>query len=119
MYLEDLAAAAKQMRETRLMSRLIKLPIRRPAVADQHAVEVGAEHRRGLRKPAALLNPVEDHRRGREGPQPLQVACNLPAGFIGADDWTRANRLAQDVVRWGGLAGRPMQRMRHPTWPKR
>jgi len=51
------------------MRRLIELAIRRPAVADEDAVELGAEHGRRFVKPASVLNGVDDRARGRKDPQ--------------------------------------------------
>ena len=61
------ATAAQQMR-TRLMSGMDKLARRRPAIALQHAGVVGAEHPRGLRKTAAVLDRVGGRLGGREDP---------------------------------------------------
>jgi hypothetical protein len=45
------ATAAQQMRETGLMRRVGKAPVRRPAIAHQHTTEVGAEDHRGFFNP--------------------------------------------------------------------
>lgn len=90
--------ASEQMRETRLMNRVGEAPIGRPAVADHHAGEVFAEQRRGFGKPAARLNRVDGRIRRGDGPEPLQRAGDLPAGLIGCDDRTAADRVAERVI---------------------
>src|SRR5262249_5674486 len=55
MCLGDLAASSDQMRETCLMRRLIELAIRRPAVADEDAVELGAADPRRFGEPGPRL----------------------------------------------------------------
>jgi hypothetical protein len=94
MRVRDLAASPNQMRETGLMRRLIELAIRRPPVADEGAVEVGAEHRRRFVKAAPVLNGVDDGARGRKDPQPPEPPPDFPAGLIRTDDrapaiWSR------------------------------
>jgi hypothetical protein len=91
--------ASEQMRETGLVDRLRETPIRRPAIADDDAGEVLAEQRRGFGKPAAGLNRVDGRRWRRDGPQPLQRPTDLPAGLIGCDDGTPADRLTERVIR--------------------
>lgn len=92
------AAAAEQMGQTRLVAGADKLPVRGPAVALQDAGEVGAEHGGRLRKAAPVLNRVDGRVWRHEGPQPLQVAADLPACFIGGHDGTAADPGAQRVV---------------------
>lgn len=94
----DEPTAPQQMRETRLMRRGDEAPIRRPPIADQHAGEVVAEHRGGLVETAAGLNSIHRRVRRREGPQPLQLAPDLPAGFIRTDHRTAAHRGTQRRV---------------------
>ena len=89
------ATAAQQMRQTRLMRRVGELAVRRPAVALQDAGVVGAEHPRRLRKAAPVLDRVDRRVRRRKGPEPVRMAADLPAGFIGRDDGTAADRGAQ------------------------
>src|SRR5262252_4219384 len=109
MRLGDLAAAADQMRQTGLMAGVVELPIRRPAVAHQHAGEIGAEHRCGFVKAASMLNRIDDGRRRREGPQPPELARDFPTRFIGTDDRTPAYLLTQGVVRRLRLPRRAME----------
>ena len=91
--------ASEQMRETRLMDRVGEAPIGRPAIADNHAGEVLAEQRCGFGKPAARLNRIDGRIRRGDGPEPLQRAGDLPAGLIGCDDGTPADRVAERVIR--------------------
>lgn len=91
MRLGNLAAAPDQMCETRLMRRPVELPIRCPAVAHEHAIEVGAKDRGGFVEPAALLNGVDDGARGRKRPQPPQLAGDFPTRFIRTDRRTAAD----------------------------
>ena len=91
------------------MPRLRELPIRRPAVADQHAVVVSAEYRRRLREPPPRVNLIDRRLRCCEGPQPLQSPIDLPAGFVGGDDRASANNLAEGRIGRLGLARRAMQ----------
>ena len=60
---------------------------------------------------------IPDHHEGLgpgrpEGPQPFQVSIDLPTRFIGHDDGTAANGLAERRIGRQGLAGRAMQRAR-------
>ena len=98
MRLGDLAAPADQMRQTGLMASVFEVPIRRPPIAHQHAVEIGSEHRRRFFKAASMLNRIDDRRRGGEGPQPPELACHFPTRFIRAHDRTAAHLLTQRVV---------------------
>ncbi len=92
------ATAAEQMRQTRLVRGLCKLAVGRPAVALQDAGIVSAEHGGGLCKTAPVLNRIDGRLRGHEGPEPLEVAADLPAGFMGRDDGTAADRRAEHRV---------------------
>jgi hypothetical protein len=105
----DLATASDQMRETRLMGRVVELPIRRPTVAHEHAVKVGAEHGGRLLKAPPVLNGVDDRVRRRKDPQPPEPAADFPTGFIGTDDGTPADLVPQGRVGGGRLACGPMQ----------
>jgi len=118
MRLGDLAAASDQMRETGLMRRLIEPAIRRPAVADEDAVELGAEHGRRFVNPAPVLNGVDDRARRRKDPQPPESSAHLPTGFIGTDDRTAADLVAQRGIGGRRLARGPMERVRHATGPE-
>jgi len=91
--------ASEQMRETRLVDGVREAPIGRPAVADDHAREIFAEQRRGVGKSAARLNRVDRRLRRGDRPEPLQRAGDLPAGLIGGDDGTPADRVAERVIR--------------------
>jgi len=105
------AAATKQMRQTRLMARVGKLAVGRPAIALQDAGVLGAEHPRGLREAAPVFDRVGRRARRRKGPEPVRVAADLPAGFIGRDSGTRAHLCAQRLVRRLRLARRAMHRV--------
>ena len=99
------------MGKTGLMSSADKLPIRRPAVTDEDTRIVGAERPRRLREPAAVFDRIRRRVGRREGPQPVRVATDLPAGFIGCDDWTAADVRAQRRIRRLRLARCPMDRV--------
>jgi hypothetical protein len=106
---DEIAAAPQQMGHTCLIDGAREAAIRRPAVADQDAGEVGAQDGGGLVEAAAMLNRI-DGRIGRdEGPQPMQAAADLPSRFIRGDDRTPADGLAQRGVGRGRLARGPMQ----------
>jgi len=98
MILDEDATAPQQMRETRLMNRLREAAIRRPAVAHEDAGEIGAEQRRGFRKPAPGLNRIDRRVRRRGRPQPLQPRVHFPAGFIRRDHGTAPDGLAERVI---------------------
>ena len=117
MRLGNLAASPDQMREAGLMRGLSELAIRRPAVADEHAVELGAEHGRRFVEPAPVLNGVDDGARRGKHPQPPESSAHLPTGFIGTDDRTAADLIAQRRIRRRRLARGPMERVGHATRP--
>jgi hypothetical protein len=98
MIAREFATPAEQVRQTGLMGRVREVPIRRPAVTHQDAIIVGAEDRGRLLKAATRLNGIQDHRGRGERPQPLHVTADLPARFVGTDDWARANCVAQRAV---------------------
>src|SRR5712691_9036958 len=91
--------ASEQMRETRLVDGVREAPIGRPAIADDHAGEILAEQCRSFGKPAARLNRVNGRLRRCDSPEPLQRAGDLPAGLIGRDDRTPADRIAERGIR--------------------
>ena len=93
------------------MRRVDKLSVRRPAVALQDAGVVGAEHPGGLRKPAPVFNGVGGGGRRGKRPQPVRVAADLPAGFVGRDDRTAADLGAQRLIRRLRVARGPMHRV--------
>jgi hypothetical protein len=111
----QLAAEAQQVRQTRLMQGVAEVPIGRPAVAHEHAGIVGAQDARGLGEPPAPVNRVDRGLRGREGPQPMQDAADLPTRFIWRHYRAPAHRGAQGRICRLGLASRPMERPRHRT----
>jgi hypothetical protein len=104
----DQSTPTQEMGETGLMSGGRELPVRRPAIAHQHAGKVRTEHRRGFLKAAAGLNAIDRRVRRRKGPQPLQSSRDLPAGFIWTDHWTAADPCTQRVICRGRLARRAM-----------
>jgi len=99
------------------MRRLIELAIRRPAVADEDAIELGAEHRRRFVKPAPVFNGVDDGARGRKDPQPPEPSTHFPTGFIRTDDWTAADLFAQRRIGGRRATRGPMQGVRHAAGP--
>lgn len=92
------ATPAQQVRQTRLVDRVIEPSIGRPAVAHEDAREVGAEQGRRLCKSTPRLNRID----GRVGccgrPQPLQLGVDFPPGLVGRDDGAAADLFAQRVV---------------------
>jgi hypothetical protein len=92
---------AQQVPQTRLMHRLGEATIRCPPVADDDAGKVLTEQRGRFRIAAAGEDRVHGRRGCGGGPQPVQVASDLPARFIRRDDGTAADLLAQGGV--GGL----------------
>ncbi len=104
------------MGETGLMRRGVKLPIRLPAVALQHARDSRAPITCGrLREAASRLDRVDGRLRRDKRPEPLQVGVDAPAGFIGGDDRTAAHRRTQRVIRRLRLARRAMDRVHQPA----
>ena len=111
----QLTTAPKQVRETRVMRRLIKPSIGRPAVPHEDAREVGPENRRGLVEAPTRLNGVDGGARRRIHPQPLQLSPNPPAGFVGHDHRTLPDRLDQRRIGRRGLPRGAMERLdQHP-----
>ena len=90
--------AAEQVRETSLVGGRGELPIRRPAIADEHACEVVAEQGGSLRVTPSGFDGVDRRRGCRRGPQPLEASANLPPGLVGRDDGAAANLLAQGRI---------------------
>jgi hypothetical protein len=105
------STTSQQMREARLMDRLCEAAIRRPAVADQHAVKVRAQHGGRFFEAAPWLDGVHGRVWRGEAPQPLQVRVHFPSGLVGADDGTAANGGTQRGIRRFGLARRPADRV--------
>lgn len=75
--------AAYRTRKTRLMERLLQAPIRCPTIADENALEVGAEER----PPVPQIRAHPESRKSRcPGVAAVHGQCNcaldLPAGFI-------------------------------------
>jgi hypothetical protein len=101
----------QQMRQTRLMERAVKAPIRRPPIADDDAREAPAEQPRCLRIAAASLDAVDRRVRRRHRPQPVQPSGNFPPGFIGGYNGTAANLLAQGGIGRARLPGGPVSRV--------
>jgi hypothetical protein len=111
----QIATAPQQMCDAGLMDGAVEAAIGDPAVADQHAVEIGAEQSRGFLEAAAALNRVDRGIRCDGGPQPVRMPANFPAGFIGADHRTAADGVTQAGVGRPGLSGRAMQRVHQPA----
>ena len=81
--------------------------IRRPTVTDEHAVEVWPQQVGRFLVASSGLNGVDGRLLRRARPEPLQVAADLPPGFIRGDDGTVA-KLAP-AVRYRSVlpGGRP------------
>ena len=112
MVVSKVLAAPEQVRQTRLVQRVVEAPIGRPPVADEHAVEVGPQDGAGVVEPAAGADGVDGGVRGGEHPQPVALAADAPAGFVRGDDGRVADLLAQRRVGRRGVAGRAMQHLR-------
>ena len=106
---------AQQMRETRLMQGLSELAIRCPSVADQHAVERGAEHGGGVRETATGPNGIHRGVGRRIRPEPVQHRADAPAGFIGTDHRAPSHLIAERGVRRGRHARGAMEHVHEPT----
>lgn len=107
--------AAQQVGQTRLVRRGGELPIRGPAIADQDAPEVGTQHGGRLVEAAPGLNAIDGGVGRREGPQPLQLAADFPARFIGADHRAAAHARTQGRVGGTGPPRRAMHRVYQPA----
>jgi hypothetical protein len=81
MLADQRATASQQVRETRLMDGAGESTIRRPAIADHHAGEVGAEYRGRLLKAAPTLNRVPRGVGRRERPTTSAAARRLSSRF--------------------------------------
>lgn len=109
------ATATEQVSEARLMRGVDKLPVRRPAVALQDAAVAGPEHARRLGKAAPVFDRVGRGVRGGKSPQPVGMAADLPARFIGRDDGTAAHRGAERLVGGLRLTRRAVDRVHQPA----
>ena len=89
MVVSKVLATPEQVRQTRLVQRLVEAPIGRPPVADEHAVEVGTQDGEGVVEPAAGADGVDGGVRGGEHPQPVALAADAPAGLVRGDDGAR------------------------------
>ena len=102
-------SAAKEVSQTGLVQRAGEAPIRRPSVAHQDAVEVGAEYGGGVVEAAAGANRVGGRLRGGKGPQPVGDRAHSPARLIGRDHGTVPHLSAQRGIGRRGLASRPVE----------
>ena len=99
---------SEEVRQARLMGGLGKASIRRPAVADEHAVEVRPQQVGGLLVASSGLNRVDGRLRRDGSPEPLQVAADLPPGFVRGDDRAVADLAQQFGIGQLGTAGGPV-----------
>ena len=81
--------------------------IRRPTVADEHAVEVWPQQVGRFLVASSGLNGVDGRLLRRARPEPLQVAADLP-GFIRGDDGTVAKMAPQFAIGQFCPGGGPM-----------
>ena len=107
----QLATATKQMCETGLMRRSIKLSIRGPAISHEDTRKVSPEDGRCLVEAAARLNGIDRGARRGIHPQPLQVRPHAPAGFVGHDHRTVSDRLDQRGIGRQSLPRGAMERL--------
>jgi len=105
----QLATATQQVRQARLMRRLLKLPIGGPAVPHEHTRKIGPEQGRRLLEAATRLNGVDSGAWRRTHPQPLQLRAHAPAGFVGHDHRTLPDRLDQRRIGRRGLTRGAME----------
>ena len=105
------------MLQTGLMRCVLEVSIRCPAVTDEDAIIVGAQDCGHLRKTAAGLNGIQNHRGRDERPEPLQVTTDFPTHFIRTDHGTCANASRKCLMGGRRLAGRAMQRVRDRARP--
>jgi hypothetical protein len=80
--IQQLTAAAQQVRQAGLMGGGGEPAVGRPPIAFQHPGVVGAEYRLGVVEAAALGDAVDDHALAGERPQPRPVPRHPPAGLI-------------------------------------
>lgn len=108
------ATPAKQVRDTRLMLGLGESAIRRPPVTHEDAIEVRAQDRGRVVKAPTGTNRVHGGVWCRKRPEPVEHGADPPPGFIGTDDGTPANLVAQGGIGRRGDAGGAMQHV-HQT----
>lgn len=82
---EQLAAAAQQMRQTRLMRRTGELAARRPPVTLDHPGEPFAQDALGVAVAATAGDVIPRHLLADIGPQPVAVAVDPPARLVRGD----------------------------------
>ena len=109
MVVSKVLAAPEQVRQTRLVQRVVEAPIGRPPVADEHGVEVGLQDGERVVETAARADGVDGGVRGGKHPEPVALAADAPAGLVRGDDGCVADLLAQRRVGRLGVAGRAMQ----------
>jgi hypothetical protein len=109
------ATAAQQMGETRLVRRLMKLPVRLPPVALPDTRTVDADHVRRPGEAAARLNRKDGRLRCDKGPEPLQIGRDAPTRFIGGDHGAAPDGGAQGFIGRLRLTCRAMHRVHHPA----
>ena len=71
---------SEEVGEARLMGGPVEAPIRCPAIADEHAVEVRPQQVDRFLVASPWLNNVDGRLLRRARPEPLQVAVDLPPG---------------------------------------
>lgn len=112
MILLQRARAAKQVRDARLVQRRGELPIRRPAVTDQYAVEARIEDRGRVLEAPPRTNGVDRRVWRGEDPQPVEHRADAPTRFVGTDHGTPAHLFAEGRIGWGRPTRRPMKYLR-------
>ena len=104
-------APSQEVRQARLMRRLLEAAIGHPTVPHQHAGEVGAEHRRRIGEPPAVADGVDRRLRSGERPQPVEDRVHPPARLIRRDHRTLADLLAQRRIRGRRRVGGAVQQL--------
>ena len=89
--IHDLLEIAFQMRPADLATLGGHLVVDAPAVAVQDAVDGRSQQRRQPDGPAPSVDQEGHHRLGGRGPQPTQLAAQLPTGLVGVLDLCRAD----------------------------
>ena len=112
MVVPQMLTSSPQVLQTRLMLAVGEAPVHHPAVAHEHAVEVGPEEGLRVVESAACADGVNRRRRGDGRPQPVAAGADAPAGLIGRDHGRVADLLAQVFIGRPRVAGRTMQQMR-------
>src|SRR5690606_33274395 len=84
--------------------------VRRPAISAEEARVIGTENRFDDIETPARLDHVERGARAHEGPEPLGVPADFPAGLVRIDEATRSHELVDPLVERLGFASHTQER---------